>query len=95
MRASAAEPRLTDSQPHCDPDGLRCGQPILLANCVTSSLVHEGMVDDRLLLGGQRLIKLIERRLHLLQPLQPGREELLAPVDLVEDRLLTAYGGRQ
>src|SRR5216683_212706 len=57
--------------------------------------VHEGVVDDRLLLGGQRLIELIERGLDLLQPLEAGGEELLAPVDPVEDRSLTAITGRQ
>src|SRR6266446_5676435 len=59
------------------------------------SVVHERMVDDRLLLGGQGLVELLERRLDLLQSLQPRREELLAPVDPVEDRPLTAVGGRQ
>jgi len=51
------------------------------------------MVDDRLLLGGQRLIELLQRRPGLLNGLQPGGEKLLAPGFRVEDltRLLRKY----
>src|SRR5271154_4785383 len=58
---------------------------------IAGSAPHEGMVDNRLLLGGQRLIERFERRARLLQPLQPGGEELLLPAGPVEDRPLTAF----
>ena len=53
------------------------------------------MIEDRLLLGRQCLIKRLDRRLCRLQRLEPHREELLHPVHPVEHReFLSRLGAR-